>query len=85
MHVLGSWRDLLVGKGAERVLHHFEIAIEVAWPFSGRQGRQKIRIAVDRKELSRVGEWASGDAPQVFPAKQPAGQFVGCVGHERAG
>ena len=82
--VLGDRRELLVGEAAEGVLHHLEVAVEVAGPVGVGQRRRGTRGAVGRDELAGAVERVGADAPLGLAAEDLAGQVGHGVGDERA-
>ena len=81
MDVFGDRNDLVVGEPAERVLHEFEVALEMARAGCARERGEELGSAVGGNERASVVEHAWFDAPFRFPAEQFRHEFTHRVGH----
>ncbi|CAB4607296.1 unannotated protein [freshwater metagenome] len=81
MDVLGDRNDLVVGESAERVLHEFEVTLEMARAGCARERCQELRSAVDGDERASVVEYAGFDAPLRLAAEQFRHEFTHGVGN----
>ena len=70
--VLGDRLHLVLGEAAERVLHHLEVAVEVARAAPRRRGmRGTRRCGTCATNVQRAVERAGLDAPRGLAAEEP--------------
>jgi hypothetical protein len=82
--VLGDGLQLVVGEASEGVLHHLEVAVEVAGPRLVDAG-QELRCSVCGQEVTSAVEGPGLHAPGLLLGEDLARQVAHCVGDEGAG
>ena len=83
--VLGDRGDLVLGEAAEGVLHHLEVAVEVAGAGGVGERGQELRGPVGGDELTGAVEHARLDAPLGLAAEQLGHELADGVGDVGAG
>ena len=84
MHVLGDRLDLVLGEAAEAVLHHLEVAVEVAGTLLAQKRRQVLGGPVGGHERAGAGQRILGHAPRRLPSDHLDHEVIDRVGDERA-
>ena len=85
VHVLGHRLHLLLGEAAEGVLHHLEVAVQMAWALLAGQRRQELGGAKGAHEVVRGGQGVRLDAPLLLAAEGAGDDVEDGVGREGAG
>ena len=85
MDVFGDGCDLFVSESAERVLHHFEIALEVPRPGSVGQRCKELWCTVSGDEVTRAVEYTGSDVPLGLTAEDFGKELANGISNKGAG